>query len=259
MKICEDRAGSRRALAKASGVPQTTIRGYTARSTEPPRDVLVQIAKAAGVSVHWLVTGEGAVEQEAGPASEVKDASNLDEGFAEVAAAVAKKFAVPIEFAYWRLTRSAEMEALEDAMREWCNSRPIPVAGTGNHKIWGVLTQEDLEAAAPGSKLKDIELYRVSTGKLPQPFAKGDWALVDRSKGIANGDYCVLHQSTHTVEIRKLTITPGQIRISGSRDCEVELQGFDFHNEDELRDSFTTIGRLVGAIRFVANEQPRKA
>lgn len=70
LQECAQKLGSVNALAKASGIPQSTIRNYFTDG-EPSRYNIVAIAKAAGVSVSWLATGEseggGITESEALP------------------------------------------------------------------------------------------------------------------------------------------------------------------------------------------------
>ena len=53
--------GSRYRLAKASGVPESTLQQYAqARNDLPPRaDILLKLAQAANVSFEWLMTGKG--------------------------------------------------------------------------------------------------------------------------------------------------------------------------------------------------------
>ena len=53
--------GSRYRLAKASGVSESTLQQYARQSAElPPRaDILIDLARAANVSVDWLATGQG--------------------------------------------------------------------------------------------------------------------------------------------------------------------------------------------------------
>jgi transcriptional regulator with XRE-family HTH domain len=54
---CISSAGSVYALAKRAGTTPNTIRRYLANS-EPTRPMLVAIAKASGVTVEWLATGQ---------------------------------------------------------------------------------------------------------------------------------------------------------------------------------------------------------
>lgn len=58
MSLCATRVGSVNALARKAGIAQSTIRPYF-EGSEPKRPHLVAIARAAGVSVSWLATGEG--------------------------------------------------------------------------------------------------------------------------------------------------------------------------------------------------------
>ncbi len=53
--------GSRYRLSKASGVPESTLQQYAqVRSDLPPRaDILLKLARAANVSLEWLMTGKG--------------------------------------------------------------------------------------------------------------------------------------------------------------------------------------------------------
>jgi phage repressor protein C with HTH and peptisase S24 domain len=46
-------------LARMTGIKDGTIRNYQNRPSLPTTDVLVQIAKGAGVRLEWLATGEG--------------------------------------------------------------------------------------------------------------------------------------------------------------------------------------------------------
>lgn len=57
LHACADRAGSAYKLAKAAGLHRNSLGKYLRGETEPTRRNLVKIARAAGVSVEWLVTG----------------------------------------------------------------------------------------------------------------------------------------------------------------------------------------------------------
>lgn len=60
MQECADEAGNPAALARAAGISHPVISDYLNGVSEPSRLRLISIAKAAGVSVEWLATGEGA-------------------------------------------------------------------------------------------------------------------------------------------------------------------------------------------------------
>ena len=50
--------GSRYALAKATGIPASTLQGYEA-GAKPGMDALLTLARVGNVDVRWLMTGEG--------------------------------------------------------------------------------------------------------------------------------------------------------------------------------------------------------
>lgn len=252
------RAGGQTALARLADIPQSTLRGYTTRRREPPRDILVRLAAASGVSTLWLITGEGPIVASKAEASQIPQESDLDTESSALFDAIAKKFSVPFEFARARLLGSVELEALETAMEQWGPSRPIPVAGTEKRRIWGVLSREDAEKAAPGSKLTDLEAYRVQTENLAPQFHTGDWALVDRAKDLEAGKYLFIRKSHHQLEVRQVSLKPGLISLSGSRDAAGFGPGHDFSDKDALLRFFDIVGRLVGAIRFVPDSHSSK-
>ncbi len=52
--------GSRTRLAKATGIPGSTLQGYEA-GAKPGLDVLATLARVGNVDLNWLVTGKGAI------------------------------------------------------------------------------------------------------------------------------------------------------------------------------------------------------
>ena len=62
IKIMIKRVGNKEKLAKATGISATMIGKYAEGISEPARDKLVDLAKAADVGVLWLVTGEGVMK-----------------------------------------------------------------------------------------------------------------------------------------------------------------------------------------------------
>lgn len=55
---CADRVGSLSELARLTGIPRRTMDNYKTGHTEPNASNCEKIARAANVSVQWLVTGE---------------------------------------------------------------------------------------------------------------------------------------------------------------------------------------------------------
>lgn len=66
------KVGSANALAKAAGISQSGIQRYL-NGGEPSRKALVAIASAGGVSIDWLATGRGAINDAAEDLSGMKD------------------------------------------------------------------------------------------------------------------------------------------------------------------------------------------
>jgi hypothetical protein len=220
----------------------------------------MRLAQAASVSVAWLVTGEGPVDPDQEVSSSKVDVSDeYCTGVGKIAAAVAENYSVPFEFALSRLQGSEELRALGAAMTDGMRSRAIPVVGTKQRRIWGVLSKKDLEKAAPDSELKNIEVYEVKTRHLAKGFLEGDWAIVDSSREIAAGTYCVSPKGGTRLEIREIRTVNGQFKLSSPRNVEEVSREIDFPNAESVRRSFDIYGRLVGAIRFVAAAQDVKS
>jgi len=59
IKFVADKIGGVEALAIATGVKRTTMFNYVSGNTEPKVSVVIEIAKATGVSVEWLMIGRG--------------------------------------------------------------------------------------------------------------------------------------------------------------------------------------------------------
>ena len=54
--------GNVNSLAKAAGLSETAVRKWRDGISEPTRGRLILLAQAAGVSVEWLVTGQGSMQ-----------------------------------------------------------------------------------------------------------------------------------------------------------------------------------------------------
>ena len=60
------RAGGAKKMAEKTGMSTSVLRSWRAEKSDPSRTSLVKVARAAGVSVEWLATGEGDPDQGAG-------------------------------------------------------------------------------------------------------------------------------------------------------------------------------------------------
>lgn len=57
------RAGGAKKLADMTGMSTSVLRSWRAEKSDPSRTSLIKVARAAGVSVEWLATGEGGPDQ----------------------------------------------------------------------------------------------------------------------------------------------------------------------------------------------------
>jgi len=61
IRLCADLAGSGDELARLTAIPRRTLEYYLTGQSEPKVARCVDIAKAAGVNIGWLASGEGAM------------------------------------------------------------------------------------------------------------------------------------------------------------------------------------------------------
>ena len=103
IRRCAQIVGSGNALARKTGIPRSTLETYISGNVEPIARRLVTLARAAGVSVEWLATGEG-------PSAGIpKDAVSTGPAeFRQRVALIAKLVGGPIELArFSKMSRPA--------------------------------------------------------------------------------------------------------------------------------------------------------
>jgi len=66
LRKCAELAGNGASLARATGIPRRTLETYLSGTAEPKASRLAEIAQVAGVSGHWLLTGEGPAQLNGG-------------------------------------------------------------------------------------------------------------------------------------------------------------------------------------------------
>lgn len=59
IRHCADLVGSGDALAQKAAIPRRTLETYLSGEAEPKASRLVSIARAAGINLEWLATGDG--------------------------------------------------------------------------------------------------------------------------------------------------------------------------------------------------------
>lgn len=63
LQVLVERAGGSGALSRKAGVPPSTLATYLSGEAEPKALRLARLAKAGNVTIHWLATGEGPMEE----------------------------------------------------------------------------------------------------------------------------------------------------------------------------------------------------
>lgn len=63
LKKATELAGGAKSLSSLSGIPYTTLHGYTSGKTEPRASEIVSIATTSGIDVGWLLTGQGEMKR----------------------------------------------------------------------------------------------------------------------------------------------------------------------------------------------------
>jgi len=63
ISLAIQRAGGAKKMSEKTGMSTSVLRSWRAEKSDPSRTSLVKVARAAGVSVEWLATGEGGPDQ----------------------------------------------------------------------------------------------------------------------------------------------------------------------------------------------------
>jgi transcriptional regulator with XRE-family HTH domain len=175
--------GTRYRLAKASGVPESTLQVYSRpEAVLPPRaDILIKLARAANVSLDWLATGRGEMRQEGLiPGAQLSDAVMVEMRDPR-AALVMEQIVAYLPFS-----------------RGWLEHR----LGLSDHERLMLLETEE---------------------ELPPEIKRGDLLLADtRSRGRAPGrDGVYLLTVTRGLAVRKIQIRVNKTyRVSSSEISE---------------------------------------
>ncbi len=87
VRDCAKMVGSGDALAQNAAIPRRTLETYLAGNAEPKLRRAARIARAAGVRLEWLATGEGPMQREQGA-----PVAPLDQGVMRDVVAVVEEF-----------------------------------------------------------------------------------------------------------------------------------------------------------------------
>ncbi len=155
-----DEAGSVNALSKAAGVSQSGLQRYL-NGGEPSRKAVIAIAKAGGVSVEWLATGEG--ERSDGQAGEDADEFAYVEQIAGKRGVIRRRHAVRRD---WLAAQGLEpsrlsvMETREDSMAPTVQPGDLLLCETYTHHPEGEIKM----GLAPGELPPQDGIYLIRRG-----------------------------------------------------------------------------------------------
>lgn len=155
-----DGAGSVNALSKAAGVSQSGLQRYL-NGGEPSRKAVVAIAKAGGVSVEWLATGEG--ERDYGQAGEDADEFAYVEQIAGKRGVIRRRHAVRRDWLAAQgldPSRLSVMETREDSMAPTVQPGDLLLCETYTHHPEGEIKM----GLAPGELPPQDGIYLIRRG-----------------------------------------------------------------------------------------------
>ncbi len=210
LRLLTERMGSANALAKASGVPQSSIRHYLGKG-EPTRPVLVALAKAAGVRTGWLADGIGPMgEEEVSAAGET-----LDENYVRI--------------------------ALYDPQSDASGGSPADRVPAQNplalEQSW---VRNQLHVGSAPLKL----LYMEGDSMEPT-LRQGDLVLVDRADTRARDGVCLLNMESSLFVKRLQYVSPDAFTVSGDNPTTKPFNIALSNNGAQVR----IVGRAIWADR----------
>lgn len=245
-RYCVGKAGGAREIEEKTEISESSIRTYIYRKAEPPRDVLLAVAKEAKVNPAWLLTGAGSPGL---PLMSELKSSSPEEAVIECAA---KAYGVLPQIARARLQGSTELSALENALRQADDVIQLYEAVTNTR--WGQLQRRTL-AAILGYNFSFSPLVARCEGDYSTlGLGDGDWAVIDPTAPLMCGLLCVQGDAL-TPEIVRANLTDGLkpvIKVRGRQGFPSD-ENTRFGTLEELSSRMRVVGRVVGMIRLQAN------
>ncbi|AFL76190.1 XRE family transcriptional regulator [Thiocystis violascens] len=209
IRKCAELAGSGDELARKTGIPRRSLETYLSGNAEPKTFRLAAIAKAAGVWVDWLATGEGPMlARERRP--EPTAPAGIWEEFALVPLYDVSVSAGPGVF--------VESEAV--------------LAQLAFRRDW--LRQTGIQA-------DNLAVVRAVGDSMEPTIRHGDALLVDRAKREPEGGYIYVLQIDHELRAKRLQrLADGRVRLGTDNVAYAE----EFIERDRLH-QLEIVGRVV--------------
>ncbi len=182
IKKCADLAGNGDELARKTGIPRRTLETYLSGNAEPKASRLAAIARAGGVTVDWLATGEGPMF-----ASEKRPEPAAPAGIWE-------------EFALVPL-----YDIAVSAGPGVCVEHETVLAQLAFRRDW--LRETGIQAA-------NLAVVRAVGDSMEPTIRHGDALLIDRAKREPVGDYIYVLQVDHELRAKRLQrLLDGRVRV----------------------------------------------
>lgn len=124
ISLAVKKAGGATKLAEMTGLSTSVLRSWRSEKSDPSRTSLIKVAKAAGISLEWLATGEGSPDQGAEvPSKQGIGASEFDLDLLESVATTALK---ELEARRIRLEPAAQARLLRVLYRHFASKGEQP-------------------------------------------------------------------------------------------------------------------------------------
>lgn len=220
-------AGSASAFARTCGVSESVVRKWRDGLSEPSRLYLERIVRHAGVSVEWLVTGEGPMESDDTSPKEISFGAQVSR----------HRVSEPPRPGYAALPPRKE---------------GLPVAGAAPSVEEGavgdaLVFNEDWLRFELGARPRDLCLLRVAGDSMAPTLRAGDMILIDRrvTRPDREGIY-LLHMDGMLLARRLQALPGGRVKVSSDNPA---VDAFQARLADIGSGKLSVFGRVVWAGR----------
>ena len=226
-------AGSGDALSQKAGIPRSTLETYLTGEAEPKASRLAAIARAAGVSPDWLLTGEGSefpdTEHRPGVRTTTREREDSYSGIRGVAEPGARYVYLPL----YDLRAAAGTGSVVD---------------DGEHQVDVLAFKEDWIRRELRATPADLRLIYVEGDSMEPDLRAGDIVLVDHTDTVGRREGIYVIRMDGSLLVKQLQRLPGGVvkltsRNSAYEPFTVPAERLEEHN------GVAVIGRVVWACR----------
>lgn len=217
MKVLIDQVGSAEKLARLSGMSSRVIGKYLSGDTDPSRERLIALARAAGVTVEWLATGEGMMRPgernivSADHAAQYVGADDLDKDYVLV-----PRYDVKASAGGGTMIHSEQIVDHLVFKAEWVHN-------------------------ALGVSVRDLALISVKGDSMEPTLSNGDLILIDISSSRVEDNAIYVLQFNDALLVKRI-----QRKFDGSVVIKSDNQVYEPETlKEEAVDQLNVIGRVV--------------